>query len=41
MENSELQLFMDASFNNLPHGGSQACQILFLTNGKSNTYLLY
>ena len=31
-----LQLFTDASFNNLPNGGSQTGQILFLSDCKNN-----
>ena len=41
LSNIKLQLFTDASFNNLPNGGSQAGQIIFLTNDKSNTCPLY
>ena len=37
----KLQLFTDASFNNIPNGGSQAGQIIFLTDDKSNTCPLY
>ena len=37
----KLQLFTGASFNNLPNGGSQAGQIIFLTDDKSNTCPLY
>ena len=37
LNNIELQLFTDASFNNLPNGGSQAGQIIFLTDDKNNT----
>ena len=35
--NIKLQLFTDASFSNLPNGGSQAGQTIFLTDDKSNT----
>ena len=41
LKNIKLQLFTDASFNNLPNGGSQAGQIIFLTNDKSNACPLY
>ena len=41
LNNIKLQLFSDASFNNLPNGGSQAGQIIFLTDAKSNTCPLY
>ena len=41
MEDLKLQLLTDASSNNLPNGGSQVGQILFLTDGKSNTCPLY
>ena len=41
LNNIELQLFTDASFNNLPNGGSQAGQIIFLTDDKNNTCPLY
>ena len=34
--NIKLQLFTDASFSNLPNGGSQAGQTIFLTGDKSN-----
>ena len=37
----KLQLFTDASFNNLPNGGSQAGQITFLTDPKNRTSSLY
>ena len=37
----KLQLFTDASFNNLPNGGSQAGQIIFLTDSKNRTCPLY
>ena len=39
--NIKLQLFADASFNNLPKGGSKAGQIILLTDDKNNTCLLY
>ena len=32
----QLKLFTDASFNNLPNGGSQGGQIIFITNGYNN-----
>ena len=41
LNNIKLQLFTDAIFNNLPNGGSQAGQIIFLTDDKSNTCPLY
>ena len=41
LNNIKLQLFTDANFNNLPNGGSQAGQIIFLTDDKSNTCPLY
>ena len=41
LNNIELQLFTDASLNNLPNGGNQAGQIIFLTDDKNNTYPLY
>ena len=41
MEDLKLQLLTDASSNNLPNGGSQAGQVLFLTDDKSNTCPLY
>ena len=41
LNNIKLQLLTDASFNNLPNGGSQAGQIIFLTDDKSNTFPLY
>ena len=37
----KLQLFTDASFTNLPNGGSQASQIIFLRDDKSNKCPLY
>ena len=37
----KLQLFTDASFNNLPNGGGQAGQIIFLTDSKNRTCPLY
>ena len=36
LNNIKLQLFTDASFNNLPNRGSQAGQIIFFTDDKSN-----
>ena len=36
----KLQLFTDASFNNLSNGGSQAGQIILLTDSKNRTYPL-
>ena len=39
--NIKLQLFADASFNNLPKGGSKAGQIILLTDDKNNTCPLY
>ena len=36
-----MQLFTDASFNNLPNGESQPGQIFFLTDDKGNTCPLY
>ena len=41
LNNIKLQLLTDASFNNLPNGGSQAGQIIFLTDDKNNTCPLY
>ena len=41
LNNIELQLYTDASFNNLPNGGNQAGQIIFLTDDKNNTCPLY
>ena len=41
LNNIRLQIFTDASFNNLPNRGSQAGQIIFLTDDKSNTCPLY
>ena len=41
LNNIKLQLFTDAIFDNLPNGGSQAGQIIFLTDDKSNTCALY
>ena len=35
MDDLKLQLFMNASFNNLPNGRSKAGQILFLNGDKS------
>ena len=40
-ESLKLQLFTDASFNNLPNGGSQAGQILFLSDCKINCFPLH
>ena len=40
-ESLKLQLFTDASFNNLPNGGSQAGQILFLSDCKNNCFPLH
>ena len=37
----KLKLFTDASFNNLPNGGSQGGQIIFITNGNNNSCPLY
>ena len=37
----KLQLFTDASFNNLFNGGSQSGQIIFLTDSKNRTCPLY
>ena len=37
----KLQLFIDASFKNLPNGRSQAWQIFFLTDSKNLTCPLY
>ena len=37
MNDLKLQLFTDASFSDLPDGGSQAGQILFLTDNKGHT----
>ena len=31
----QIKLFTDASFNNLPNGGSQGGQIIFVTDGNS------
>ena len=39
MEDLKLQLLTDASFNNLPNGGSQAGKILFLINDKKKHVL--
>ena len=36
-----LQLFTGTSFNNLPNGGSQAGQIIFLSDSRNNCYPLY
>ena len=36
LNNIKLQLFTDASFNNLPNGENQAGQMIFLTDDKSN-----
>ena len=36
-----LQLFTDASFNNLPNGGSQAGQIIFLSDSWNNCSPVY
>ena len=41
MNDLKLQLFTDASFSDLPDGGSQAGQILFLTDNKGHTWPLY
>ena len=41
MDDLKLQLFTDISFNNLPNGGNQAGQILFLTDNKSSKCPLY
>ena len=41
LNNMKLQLFTDASFNNLPNGSSQAGQIMFLTDSKNRTCPLY
>ena len=41
LNNIKLQLFTDAIFNNLPNGGSQVGQIIFLTDDKSRTCPLY
>ena len=41
LSNIKLELFTDASFNNLSNGGSQAGQIFFLTDDKSKTSPLY
>ena len=40
-ESLKLQLYTDASFNNLPNGGSQAGQILFLSDYKNNCFPLH
>ena len=39
--NIKLQLFTDASFSNLPNGGSQAGQTIFITDDKSKTCPLH
>ena len=36
-----LQLFTDATFNNLPNGGSQAGQIIFLSDSRNNCCPVY
>ena len=36
-----LQLFTDASFNNLPNGGSQAGQIIFLSDSRNTCSPVY
>ena len=36
-----LQLFMDASFNNLPSGSSEAGQIIFLSDSRNNCCPVY
>ena len=41
LNNIKIQLFTDASFNNLPNGGSSAGQVIFLTDDKTNTCPLY
>ena len=41
LENLKLQLFTDACYNNLPNGGSQGGQIIFLTDDKNNTCAFY
>ena len=41
LNNIKLHLFIDASFDNLPNGGSQTGQIIFLTDDKSNICPLY
>ena len=41
LENLKLQLFTNASYNNLPNGGSQGGQIIFLTDDKNNTCPFY
>ena len=41
LNNIKIQLFTDASFNNLPNGESQPGQIFFLTDDKGNTCPLY
>ena len=40
-ESLNLQLFTYTSFNNLPNGGSQAGQILFLIDCKNNHFPLH
>ena len=40
-ESLRLQLFTDASFNNLPNGGSQGGQIIFLADAKNNVCPIY
>ena len=37
----DLKLFTDASFNNLPNGGSQGGQIIVITDGNNNSCPLY
>ena len=37
----QLKLFTDASFHNFLNGGSQGGQIIFITNGKSNSCPLH
>ena len=37
----QLKLFTNASFNDLPNGGSQGGQIIFITDGNNNSCPLY
>ena len=41
LKTTKIQLFTDASFNNLPNGGSQAGQIIFLTDSYNNCCPIY
>ena len=37
----KIELFTDVCFNNLPNDGSQAGQIIFITDSKNHTWSMY